>query len=326
MPEDLNKMKTEDYYSNLFKEIDIKNFLKKPIREVVKLAQAPTIDIPPVIEKADEAEGGDQPLVDMPQAPMEPADLPPLPTPPISENLVEPQLSDKDRETMKDDLDDVQDSLQSIKNDLMYIKMKEQIMEEVKDYYKDLRKELESLKSRKIPERKFFDTEGAYRDSLYSIATNILDEILPELFEEIPDYQFTAVQVSRVFEDGTVADAMVSLMAVVPHNGMRYDFKIDMPVLNGLMQYPMYIQRGAKVVPLTKPEIQKELDSISYRKVDVETPYEKDNIFNNIGENIHRRPDKQKWYDVKPNMHKQVTLPANHKYIPQRGLNLNEKR
>jgi len=323
MPEDLNKMKTEDYYSNLFKEIDIKNFLKKPIRDVVKLAQAPTIDIPPVIEKTEEAEGGIEPSLKMPEAQTSPGDLPPLPTPPAMEK---PQLSDKEKEQVTDNLDDIQDSLQSIKTDLSYIKMKEQIMDEVKTYYKDLRKELESLKSRKIPERKFFDTEGAYRDSLYSIATNILDEILPELFEEIPDYQFTATQVSRVFDDGTVADAMVSLITTVPRDGMRYDFKIDMPVLNGLMQYPMFLQRGMKIIPLTKPEIQKELESISYRKIDVETPYEKDNIFNNIGENIHRRPDNQKWIEVKPNIYKSVALPPNHKYQTQRGLNLHEKR
>ena len=100
---------------------------------------------------------------------------------------------------------------------------------------------------------------------------------------------------------------------------MKYEFKIEIPVLNGLMQYPIYIQRGKKIIPLTKPEIQKELESLSYRKLDVDIPYKKDNIFNNIGDNIHRKPNNQKWYDVKVDKVPQIGLPLIYKYKNRRS-------
>ena len=109
-------------------------------------------------------------------------------------------------------------------------------------------------------------------------------------------------------------------MAQVPKQGMRYDFKIDIPVLNGLMQYPLYIQRGQKIIPLTKPEIQKELESISYRKEEddiIKNTNKK--MFTNSGENINRREDKQKWYNVASNPQKAVGLPPKHIYSVQRG-------
>jgi ABC-type microcin C transport system permease subunit YejE len=87
------------------------------------------------------------------------------------------------------------------------------------------------------------------------------------------------------------------------------------------MNYPLYIQRGQKIIPLTKKEIQEELDSMSYRKIDVEQPYEKKNIFNNIGENIHRKPDEQKWYDVIQNQqYKSVGMPPQTKWENQKGI------
>ena len=322
---------TEEYMSNLFKEVDIVNFLKKPIRETIKMAQ-PTINIPDVEEKE---ESGGNPATKQPERATQPpaglppppstGGLPPLPTtptgglPPLPTTTAPTKEDRVKKEDLLKTIDDIKEQIQDLKSEMSFSVMKKKVLDEVDIKYNELEKELNSIKSRKIPEKKYFDTEGAYRDNLYGMATLLLDEFLPELFEEIPDYNFTSTQVSRTFEDGTVADALVTLMVTVPRDGMKYDFKVQIPVLNGLMQYPMYIQRGQKIIPLTKPEIQTELDSMSYRKLDIETPYEKNNIFNNIGENIHRRPDEQKWYEVEPNTYKPVGLPPDNKYKAQRG-------
>ena len=328
----LEKMKQEEYMSKVDGTLDWNEFLKKPINRVIKMA-APALDIPSIEEKP---AGGavPPPTPTGAAATPPPSDLPPLPggpadaiTPPLPEASKEKKpkkedLSSKEKEEVLSSLDELRETIQNLKSELEMSVMKDEIIEKIKSHYKSLEEELDSLKRKEIPERKYFDTEGAYRDRLYGMATNMLDEFLPDLFEEIPEYNFTATQVSRLFEDGTVADALILLMATVPREGMKYDFKIEVPVLNGLMQYPLYIQRGQKIIPLTKAEIQRELNSMSYRKLDIEEPLKKDNLFNNIGENIHRRPDSQKWYETAPNTYNQIAIPPDHMQQVQRGKSI----
>jgi len=329
----LEKMKQEEYMSNVDSTLDWNEFLKKPTNRVKKMA-APALDIPSIEDKKP-GEAGSPPVPTggvpvlptadaLPPLPGGPTDAlaPPLPEPPKPKKPKEKDLSSKDKEAVLSSLDELRETIKTLKSELEMSVMKDEIIEKIKSHYKGLEEELDSLKRKEIPERKYFDTEGAYRDRLYGMATNMLDEFLPDLFEEIPEYNFTATQVSRLFEDGTVADALILLMATVPREGMKYDFKIEVPVLNGLMQYPMYIQRGQKIIPLTKAEIQRELNSMSYRKLDIEEPLKKDNLFNNIGENIHRRPDSQKWYETAPNTYNQTAIPPDHMQQVQRGKSI----
>jgi len=373
MAEDLEKLKQEEYYSTLMREINVKDFLKKPSRNTMKISE---IEIPPIepIIKTAQTElvippvGGKPTDKDTPPTPggatavlpplsgkpagggaLPPlpggagagAGLPPLPggggagLPPLpGAGGALPQtsamptqdkgLSEEDKDKILSTIQQIKDKLEEATGEVQMSLMKDRIMEDVKLYYQDLEKEIKSLKDRKIPEREFFDTEGTYKEHLYSMATRMLDDFLPQLFDEIPDYSFIATQVSRIFEDGTVADALITLIARVVENGMKYDFKVDVPVLNGLMQYPLYVQRGQKIIPLTKPEIKKELESLSYRKDNTdETAFSKNNknMFKNIGENLNRKPNHQKWYDVIPNKSSPVGLAPDHKFSPQRGVN-----
>lgn len=320
MSENLEKRHQKEYMSVLHKEIDSDEFLDKEPGTTHKIAQ-PTLEIPDIGTPSPAVAGGDAEIPSPPPATgagvPQPPGVPPIPTPP-TDVMPEPKKETSNEEILRM-IGDIKNQLDSTRNELNLSIMKDELLQEIENKYKQLEQELNSIKDRKMPEQKFFDTEGAFRDTLYNMATRMLDEFLPELFEEIPNYDFTATQVSRTFEDGTVADAIIVLRATVPKEGMKYEFKIEIPVLNGLMQYPMYIQRGQKIIPLTKPEIQRELDSMSYRKMDVQTPYEKENIFNNIGENIHRRPDRQKWYEVSPNEYKPVAMPPGSKFHTQRG-------
>jgi len=216
---------------------------------------------------------------------------PPQPLPPI---LPE---ENEDEERVKDllgKISDLQGTIEELKNDVRFKKLEEYVYNNVEE----LKRTITDFRERKLPIRDAYDTEGVYRDKLYGLVTEILDKILPDLFEEIPEYSFLASQVSRQFDDGTVADALVSVNITVSREGNRYDFKVEIPILNGLIQYPAYIYRGLRIIPLTKEQIQKELNSFSYRKMDVAVPHEKENLFSNIGENLNRRQDNQKQYSA----------------------------
>lgn len=328
----LEQSKKEDYYAPLFTETDISAFLRKPLTTIRRTA-AP-LDIPDI---GAAPAGGATPAVTPPPT-GDPAMTPPpvggatppssldatTDTPPIAppESLQEkkPFLDEEGKKEVGNELSDVTQRLENIENDLKDSILHDQIMQEVQQYCRKLEKELEDLKKRKIPDRDFYDLEGAYRETLYSIAVRVLDELLPDLFGDIPEYSFLSTHVSRTFEDGTVADAIVSVVASVIKNDMKHDFKVELPILNGLMQYPAYISHGKKIIPLTKNEVQNELDEISYKRVDVQKPYQgKENLFTKNNENIYRRPDKQKWYKVSPNEYKPVGLVPNHKLPPQQG-------
>jgi hypothetical protein len=356
--EELEKLKKEEYYSPLLRGINVKDFLKKPPGNNMKISEieipevqitkkaARDIVIPPVvIPKKTDATPGEPAAVlppldkpagggvaaggDLPPLPGAGAGAGPLPGASVEPPPIEPPakkskgLSENDKDQILAAIQELREKLHDATDDVRFSLVKDQIMEEVKDYHSDLEKELKSLKDKKIPERKFFDTEGTYKEHLYSMTTGMLDEFLPQLFDNIPEYSFIATQVSRIFEDGTVADALITLIVRIISNGMKYDFKIDVPVLNGLMQYPLYMQRGQKIIPLTKSEVQKELETISYRKDDMneDIPVKTNkNMFKNIDENPTRRPNHQKWYDVKPNTYKPVGLSPDHKFSPQRGF------
>jgi hypothetical protein len=62
----------------------------------------------------------------------------------------------------------------------------------------------------------------------------------------------------------------------------------------------------------------REIESMTYRQVipEAEIPYSKEQLFSNIGDNMHRRPDGQKVYNVRRNEPKSVGLPPRNKWNP----------
>lgn len=295
-------------------EIDMPAFLKKKLTTPnPRKVMAADLEIPPVEPDVPEPIDVDAP----PATDVGGVSNSNEPTPAFDVNAPPPVPPVED-EDLKEKLQELEDNIQGLNIEVKLLSLKKEIMEEVTKSINKLREDIDNLKERKTPKREYYDTDGAYREHLYNMATTVLDKILPDLFNDIPDYSLIATQISRTFEDGTIADAIVTITVTVPRDGYRYDFKVDVPVLNGLMQYPAYIQRGLKIIPLTKNEIQNELDSVSYRKLDAEQPHLKQNIFNNIGENIHRREDKQKFYDVKPDAIPSVGMPPNNKLMPNR--------
>lgn len=224
----------------------------------------------------------------------------------------------KDNEKLKKELEELKAVVEKLSLEERFRQVKEDVMIEVEDLVKSLKQELEDIKDRKIPQAGEFDTGGMHKERLYEVATRVLDRVLLSLFDDIPDYSLLKTQVSRTFDDGTVSDALVSVNVTVPNDGYRYDFTIEVPVLNGIMQYPTYMQRGQKIIPLSREKIQEEINSMAFRKIEVEDPYSKDNIFNNIGDNIHKKPDNQKFYETKNYEPNSVGVPPASRYPAHR--------
>jgi hypothetical protein len=302
-----------DYYEVLFPELDIREFLKQPINSSVRRRYAADIDIPDVIEKK-EFDGGKPDDGGSP-----PPIVPPVPpansisgAPPIdaqkSDNSVELQ---KKVNMLENELSNIKNKLESFNINTL----KDSVMDSVKNVVKGLQSDVNKFVDKRVPNREHVDTDNAYRDQLYGIACNLLDEILPKLFNEVPMYSFIATNVSKLFDDGSVSDALIRIVATVPYHESRYDFNLEMPVLNGILYAPLYLERSNRVIPLTKQDIARELNTISYRKMNVDKPYVgKENNFTNLGENPYRKHDPQKYYEVEQKMHKEVGIPENNKW------------
>lgn len=226
-------------------------------------------------------------------------------------------MEDAFLEEDKKDLGDMQDAINNINdsvNDLEVSRKiedaKKDILQSVQDTIKDLQEELNELRSRKMPARKSYETEAAYRENAFTIAAYVLDDTLPELFNAMPDYSLVGTSISQTYEDGTIKDAIVTVNVTIPNKeGYRFDFKVDVPILNGIAQAPLYIQRGIRIIPLTEEAVQEELNSLAFRKVDINDQQNKDNMFSYVGEGRYTRTDHQKVYPVKPNNVNDVQMP-----------------
>ena len=297
----LDKQHQTDYLNILFKELDINNFTEAGELQIAaensKVKTAAPLDIPDIASL-------DQPTGAAPAAPapmggtpppmgMEPP--PPMGTPPM-EGGVDPMNAPPPMGMVpppppaapapsKEKLEELEDSISNLVHEIDVLKNSIEIRQ-IKEYINEnllgLKEKIDDLMDRKIPQRMTVDTEGIYKEQLYGLVTEVLDKFLPDLFEELPEYSFLASQLSRTFSDGTVADAIVSVNITVPRASNRYDFKVDVPILNGVINYPQYIYRGVRIIPLTKHEIQREMNSFTHRKMDVETPMEKENTFTNF--------------------------------------------
>lgn len=240
-----------------------------------------------------------------------------VPASPISgEAPAEKKMSKKE---MSEILDDLVTTVSNLDITHKILQAKQDILDEVAQELKSYRKELDEFLHKKTPQRKFFDTGGAYKEHLYAMATSLLDEVLPYLFEALPDYSLISTQISKTYDDGTVENGLIAIKVTIPYDTYKFDFKVDVPILNGILQSPLYIQRGLKIIPLTADAIEVELNSMSFRRADPERPTEKPNVFNNIGENTLRKHDNQKYYNTENQLPSVTGLPPRSKWDATRG-------
>lgn len=227
-----------------------------------------------------------------------------------------PTTEEKDNKPSEKTLDSLQETMQDINSVIDKLKVEErfkslehEILYKVEEGLDSLRKEFEEFKDKKMPKRKEYEVENAYRENLFTIATHVLDEVLPELFSSIPDYSLISTHISKASSDGTIENGVVYVKVSVDHEGFQYDFKIDVPFINGIAFSPLYLQRGLKMIPLTKEAIDEELESVSFKKLPVEDMTHKKNLFSNIGEEPVVHNDKQKIYPTQGNKYPEVSMP-----------------
>jgi len=348
------KIKLIDYYSILFPELDIKTFIENTFmdskfasigtnmsQEIYKQAAGP-LEIPPVSEVAVKAKpnlaeqsgmdvgvpiGPPPPIMDTPLDTNKPIN--PMPPSPVENGAKEPEEK-KENESLSEDVKiRLLSELNSLKSDIDHLKtlttvddVKNSIITEVKNILKDLQSDVEDFKDRKVPKRKTTDLNGAYKHQIYAIGVGVLDEILPELFEEVPEYSLLSLQVSRFFIDGTVADGLLSISCEVDKNGNRYDFLVELPILNGLIHHPIHITHNRKVIPLTSEAIQEFLLSKSYRKPYVKE-VERKNLYSYNNTETHKREDKQKYYPTLSNLVGPVGVPTKSKWVNYKTIGSN---
>jgi len=326
--DDLEKSKQQDYYRIMLPEIPMNNInkfvgIKEKSAEVdnthsrVKTA----LTLPGIADDVEEkkikppAEDTNADIL----ADTEEAAAPP----PILNEVDVPEEGTTEDKTIELLLDiaDAKNELQNLEREIKINDSKEEILDEVNHLIRGLRKELEDLKSRKVPVRKEYETENSYKEQLYPQAVNVLDDIIVPLIDAIPDYNLVATQISTTFDDGTIKNGIVTISIVINNNDFRHDFKVDVPVLNGLLQSPLYITRGRKVIPLTAEALYEELNSESFVRISP-TYRQKDNMFSNIGQNILRKHDDQKLYPTYQHEMSPHSKPLDGTWVPnkQRGI------
>ena len=228
-----------------------------------------------------------------------------------------PSISPQSNEDFKRELEALKQSIQDLKREERLDSLKEEIISIIDRKVQIVDEKIEDIHKRKVLERTYYDTDNAYKEHLFGICSNILDEILIPLIPTEIDYSLVATQITSVYDDGTVENGLVNINVMIPYNNYRYDFNVELPVLGGVIQSPVYLKRGQKIIPLTEAAIIAELESFSFKQVTVDNSYvQKGGIFNhNLGENVLRKPNNQKHYDVNNNKPNAVSIPPESKWI-----------
>lgn len=289
----LEKKKQEDFYTILLPEINSSKVVKKVAVDLPAIGESAATDIATPEDQFD------------------------------PNNIIEPQpiipgQISKDYEAIYKRIDELQDLVDSLMLEQKLQETSDKIMEKVEHMLFDLKKRIDDLYDKKVPSRSFYDTEGAYTSQLFTLACEVLDKVIPQVFDDVPRYSLISTSVSDVYDDGTVENALVALSVTLSNEGNRYDFKVDLPVLGGVIQTPYYFERGRRLIPLTESALRRELESFSYRKMDVEKPMEKPNLYSNIGSNPLKREDTQKYYEVNDTPQKSE-LPYDSSWNTSRG-------
>lgn len=296
----LQKEKTQNYLDLIWPEMDTDILQKK---KAVSL---------PAIKNKSKDKGENSPL-----SPASPTDNLDILREEINKAIEDAKITD----SIERELQDLKDVVQDLEREEKLKDLKEEIKQDVLKQMSPLQKELDEFKERKVPEKREFETDGAYKEQLYPIVTNVLDKIVVPLLNIVPDYNLISTQITDVFEDGSIKNGIVSINMIVPNNDFRYDFRVDVYVLNGLIQAPSHVMRSRKLIPMTQKDLYNEINTYSYRKVDPSYTYKK-SPFSNTGENPLRRPDNQKFYEVDNKEPASSSISEDHKWKAhlERGL------
>jgi hypothetical protein len=310
--EKLQQEKTKSYLDLIFPGIDTTN-----LQSLRKKA----VSLPSIKKKVDKGEGSKTPSPNSKEDSTKEVASSEGNLDVLREEITKAIEEAKITDSIERELQDLKDTVQDLEREEKMVSLKQEIREDFLKEISSLQKELEDFKERKVPEKRQFETDGAYKEQLYPIVTHVLDKLLIPVLNIVPDYNLISTQITDVYEDGSIKNGIVTVNMIVPNNDFRYDFRVDVYVLNGLIQAPSHVLRGRKLIPLTEKDLYNEINTYSYRKLDPNYNYKK-SPFSNTGENPLRRPDNQKFYEVDNKEPTPSAISEDHKWKAhmERGL------
>lgn len=298
-----------DYYSFAFPEFNIKDMLdSEPViakdkESKVKLA----INVPDIqLDSKPKAEAPSAKPV-TPSAPTAAAPIGDKPSGAPSTKLQNPAIAPQPvPQVTKQDIEIVNQKISEIYKILDgYVGVTDlgEFENRVEQFFKSsvdqMDKKLESFKRTVIPQRKQFETDVIHKKDIYNAVCQVLDDLLIPLFDSAPDYNLISFQSTQYFKDGSIANAMVCITATLVNGVYSHVFKVEVPILCGIINAPMYLSKGSKIIPLIKSEIQKELNSFSYMQAPkVDNPLSRDSLYNISPEDLIHREDNQTEYET----------------------------
>jgi len=176
------------------------------------------------------------------------------------------------------------------------------LIEEISDKISSLNSKFDEFQKHITPDRTKYDSEVIYKNRVYEKVVSILDEILINMLDGlVPDYTLISIQNTKYFDDGSICNSLVDLSMKIYYQNVTVNFTVQVPIVNGIIFSPLYIQKQNKIVPLMKEEIYKELLAASGVALDSISPNLNinKNIFSPVSDTFRVRQDpNQKEYLV----------------------------
>lgn len=237
---------------------------------------------------------------------------------PLEEGNVEGKtLEEKATAEMEERIQDLLIRLQTVETQLKLDTIKEEILQDVQNITTNLQKELEELKERKLPVRLDYDIGRSHKEEAFIHCKNFLDKILIPLVDALPEYDLISTQITSTYDEGSIQNGIISSNVKIPAGDSLYQFKIEVPILNGVLQAPLYVTRGRKIIPLTREALYGELSTFSFQKVEVDDRY-KSTPFSYNTEGTYKDPKDQKEYFTNSSEYNLTELGNNTKFTPHK--------
>ncbi len=140
---------------------------------------------------------------------------------------------------------------------------KDVLLSEIASNIQMLNNEFLEFKKRLVPDRAFEESDVIYKNEVYNKASEFLDSLLLPLLDGLaPEYTHIAAQYTKFYDDGSVCNSLVDLGVRVPFQNIMVNYTVQIPILNGVMLAPLFLQRMHKLIPFMKEDIYRDLYSL----------------------------------------------------------------
>lgn len=259
----LNKTQALDYLSQIVPNVNLDNIAESQANDSTKAGVRMALAVPPV----DGNNGGGQqpasaipthtpsPTINNVQQPA-PQTIKPMPAGAGSvANPPQQKDNSKEFDAKINEIYKILDGFVSL-NDLNIFK--NVLMEAFSEKLAELNDKFIEFQRHLVPDRKVYDNEVVYKSNVASVAVKVVDNDLLPILTEIassPDYSILSVSTTKYFEDGTVCNSLVDIDIKIYYKNVACNFSAQIPILNGVVYSPMYLQHYGKLIPIIKEDL-----------------------------------------------------------------------